>query len=115
MWIWVRCTIYVAKQGNEYASIDGSFVAGFNNAPTLAIHDSRFTDATAFKTAMNGVQLVYELATPLTIQLTPTAVKSLLGQNNIWADTGDIDKAEYQRDATTTINDILARLEALEG
>lgn len=40
-------------------------------------------------------QLVYELATPLTIQLTPTQVKSLLGSNNVWADTGDITDAEY--------------------
>jgi len=51
--------------------------------------------ATDFKTAMSGVQLVYELATPQTIQLTPTAVKSLLGTNNVWADTGDVLEGEY--------------------
>lgn len=89
------CSIYVAEQGNRYASIDGSFVAGFNNAPTLAIHDSRFTDATDFKTAMNGVQLVYELATPLTYHLTPTQVRTLVGNNNIRADTGDIIEGKY--------------------
>ena len=33
--------------------------------------------------------LVYELATPQTYQLTPTEVKALLGNNNIFADTGD--------------------------
>ena len=65
--------------------------------------------------ASNNTSVIAELATPLTIQLTPTQVKSLLGQNNIWADTGDITDAEYVRDATATINDILARLEALEG
>ena len=47
------------------------------------------------KTAMNGVQAVYELATPTTIQLTPTAVKSLNGQNNLSADTGDVVEASY--------------------
>lgn len=40
-------------------------------------------------------QLVYELATPLTIQLTPTAVNSLMGVNNIWADTGDVVDGQY--------------------
>jgi hypothetical protein len=35
--------------------------------------------------------LVYELATPQTVQLTPQGVNSLLGQNNISADTGDVD------------------------
>lgn len=45
-----------------------------------------YTDGTAFKTAMSGVQLCYELATPQTIQLTPQEVKLLLGTNNIWSD-----------------------------
>ena len=35
-------------------------------------------------------QLVYELATPQTITLTPTEVTTLLGDNNIWADCGDV-------------------------
>ena len=43
----------------------------------------------------NPITIVYELATPITIQLTPTAVKSLLGTNNIWADTGDVQSGEY--------------------
>lgn len=47
-------------------------------------------DAQAFKTAMSGVQLCYELATPITVQLTPTEIKALLGVNNVWADSGDI-------------------------
>lgn len=43
-----------------------------------------------FTTAMSGVQLVYELATPQTITLTPTEVTTLLGDNNIWADSGNV-------------------------
>lgn len=50
---------------------------------------------TAFKTAMSGVQLVYELAEPQTYQLTPTMVKSLIGTNNVWADTGDVESLTY--------------------
>jgi hypothetical protein len=42
-----------------------------------------------------GAEVCYELATPTTIQLTPTQVKSLLGSNNVWADTGDIIELEY--------------------
>lgn len=47
--------------------------------------------AEAFKTAVSGYQLVYELATPQTVQLTPQKVKSIQGDNNIEADTGEID------------------------
>ena len=43
-----------------------------------------------FKTAMSGVQLVYELATPQTYQLTPQEVKTLLGTNNVWTDIGNV-------------------------
>lgn len=37
----------------------------------IYIHDSDYSDASAFKTAMNGVYLVYELATPTTETTTP--------------------------------------------
>ena len=55
----------------------------------VIVNDPTYTDATVFKTAMNGVQLVYELATPITYTLTPQEVRTLLGINNIWADAGD--------------------------
>lgn len=61
----------------------------------VTVKDSTYTDATTFKTAMSGAQLVYELATPTTIQLTPTEVRTLLGANNIFADTGDVEKIVY--------------------
>ena len=40
-------------------------------------------------TPTTGAQVVYELATPQTYQLTPTEIRTLLGENNIWANTGD--------------------------
>lgn len=47
--------------------------------------------------ASHNLQVVYALATPITYNLTPTEVKSLLGINNIWADTGDT-SVEYRAD-----------------
>jgi len=44
-----------------------------------------------------GAQVVYQLATPITYNLTPTEVKSLLGVNNVWSDAGDVD-VEYRAD-----------------
>ena len=43
------------------------------------------------------VQIVYDLATPLTYQLTPTQVDMLLGNNVIWNDVGDM-TLEYLAD-----------------
>lgn len=42
-----------------------------------------------FKADMSGVQLVYKLATPYEIQLTPHQIRSLYGNNTIFADTGN--------------------------
>lgn len=52
----------------------------------VVVRDSRYTDAAAFKTAMDGVQLVYELATPQTYQLDPQTISLLHGNNNVWSD-----------------------------
>ena len=38
---------------------------------------------------MTGQKIVYPLAEPLTYQLSPQQVTTLLGKNYIWADTGD--------------------------
>ena len=71
---------------------DGQISASpFFNRNTVMIKDSRYTDAATFKTAVSGVMLCYELETPTTVTLTPTQVSSLLGSNNIWADSGDVD------------------------
>ena len=74
----------------------GSDTAG-DNHPYVNIKDENYSDATSFKTAMNGVQLVYELATPQTIQLTPQQIKMLKGNNVLIAD-GDMDLT-YQTDS----------------
>lgn len=47
------------------------------------IKDTDYTDATAFKTAMSGVQLCYELATPTTLTLTTAELELLKGNNTI--------------------------------
>ena len=38
----------------------------------------------------NGAVFVYELATPQTYQLTAQQISTLLGENNLWANSGDV-------------------------
>ena len=59
------------------------------------IRDANFSDANDFKTGVAGLKLIHILATPTTVQLTPTEVSTILGQNNIFADTGDVDELVY--------------------
>ena len=47
-------------------------------------------DAIAYVNS-NPITFIYKLAEPFDIQLTPTQIETLIGDNNIFADTGDID------------------------
>ena len=41
--------------------------------------------------AKNTVQLIYDLAEPLTFQLTPHEIETLVGTNNVWSEQGEIE------------------------
>jgi hypothetical protein len=63
-----------------------------------------------FKTAMSGFKLIYELATPITYQLTPTQISAIVGTNNVFTDTNGDTTLEYYtnktvKDAINEVND----------
>lgn len=59
------------------------------------VKNSDYNDANAFKTAMTGVPIVYELETPQVIQLDSNQVQALLNENNIWCDTNGDTSVKY--------------------
>lgn len=83
---------YICENYSIVAVSSGGTATGmsFTSASQLRIRDATYSDATSFKTAMNGVQLCYELATPQTYTLTAQQIKTLVGTNNVWASSGDI-------------------------
>lgn len=83
-----NCICSTYQRGNS----DGATRYFTINQNIIRVYDSTYSgDVNAFKTAVTGQQLVYELATPIEIQLTAHELTTLLGTNNIWADTGDTD------------------------
>ena len=72
----------VSENGNNV------YINGGSNVFYVA--DSRYTGLTAFETSVADVDFCYELATPITIQLTPQQIQLLEGYNYISANTGDI-------------------------
>ena len=58
----------------------------------------------------SGLYVCYELKTPATYQLTPQEVSTLLGLNNIWADTGDV-SVDYRADTKLYIENLTAPTE----
>ena len=77
------CELYKAITGHAtYARNTGFFIS--NNQVLIYDPDYNTYDSpTAFKTAMDGVHLCYELATPIEIQLTPAELELLKGYNYI--------------------------------
>lgn len=70
----------------------------------VCIKDTRYTDGTSLGSALNGIYLVYELATPVEYTLTAEQITSLLGLNNIWADCGNVLQLDYAADTKTYID-----------
>lgn len=64
------------------------------------------TSLADMQTESNDNEIVYELATPITIQLTPTEVRTLLGENNIYANSGDVE-VEYFNEDASQFNDLI--------
>lgn len=103
-------------QGNSGASVSNMFISnlypfsgnGDSNSSAITtdkhfyaqksyhrawVYDSSFTTLESFQAELsaNNLQIVYPLATPLVYQLTPVQVKTLLGYNNIWTDSGTVE------------------------
>jgi hypothetical protein len=84
-----------------------------NNGYILFVNDA-FTSVSAANTliASQEPEVVYPLATPIEVNLTPTEVRTLLGANNIWSDTGDA-TVTYRADTGLYIDKRIAEVQAL--
>ena len=82
------CTDYVPTDYNTLTASkpDNSF-AEYITGQYFYVIDKRYTDAAVFKSAVAGVKLVYELATPFDIDLTPVQINAIVGSNSVSSDT----------------------------
>lgn len=89
----IICSSYAVDTANNvFNNVTDKRISSGGGA--VLLFDSAYTDATSFKTAMSGVQLVYELATPITYHLTPQQIHMLVRDNTIWSDADSVE-VEY--------------------
>lgn len=99
-----------ASSGYSSALSNGEFLLYYSSTPSsvreIAFKNESISTLDAWKTAVHDdpIQIVYELATPVTYQLTPQQLTTLLGDNAIWADTGDV-SVQYYADTKTYVDD----------
>ena len=90
----IYCEIYLTNSSYSlYTTTSTAVGIAVNTDGRIWVHqDPQGTDGAAFKTAVTGYYMVYPLAaaSQTTYQLTPAQISSLLGENNIWADTGNV-------------------------
>ena len=63
--------------------------------PEVIVGNPNYTSVGDFKTAMDGVQLVYELAEPVEYDVVEVDINTLVGENVMSASTGDISLSYY--------------------
>lgn len=94
---WVfGCSAYASNSENFGTMPDMSISSSYQ-VRRQAIHckDSRYTDPTVFRSAVQGVMVVYPLETPVIVAtLDPVTLSTLRGQNNIWSNADDVE-VEY--------------------
>ena len=81
---------YGVISSTEFGNNAPNYNLGVNSTGSqMYIRNDTYTDPSDFKTAMNGVMLAYELATPIEIPLGGINLLTQQGVNNIFCDTGD--------------------------
>lgn len=86
------CSIYKTEYATA-ANMQNYTICGRDSNANVFVKDSRFADADAYKVAVTGQAILYELAVPLSYQLSPTEIMTAFGENNLWADLIDENNA----------------------
>lgn len=92
----IVCEAY-KRYSAYYTGMPDKSVANNSTYGYIYIKDTDYSDADTFMASLSGIYLAYEIKNPTTVQLTPHEVCTLLGLNNVWADTGDT-AVEYRAD-----------------
>ena len=109
-----NCAVYTV----EHAISNGLKYNAQFNSPVNCFYNSDgylsiFLSATDVATAKsflenNGIAICYPLKTPTTVTLDPATLSTLLGENNVWTDTGDILNLTYRTDTKKYIEQKVA-------
>lgn len=86
-------------------TVDRGYIASYNGEvlPSTWISDRDIYSEGTVPTT--GSQVVYELAEPIEYQLDAQEITTLLGTNNIWADSGNVLELEYVADTKLYIGE----------
>ena len=89
----IVCEIFATAPQTSYTQNNNQityYYTGSTEALSkIIVYSTDYADLPSFETAITGYKLMWELATPIEIQLDSITLQALLNENNIWCDTGD--------------------------
>ena len=80
---------------NGELKVTHGYIASYNGETLPSTWISSMDVYAEGTTPTTGAEVCYELATPTTVSITPTLIKSLNGTNNLSVDCGDVIELEY--------------------
>ena len=84
-------TDYKIATASTIVNVDYGIAFANGNTDLIYVRNKDLTQDEFIAAMVNSdAYIVYPLATPIVIQLNPVTVTTLLGQNNIWADAGQV-------------------------
>ncbi|MBP5597829.1 MAG: hypothetical protein J6Y02_20845 [Pseudobutyrivibrio sp.] len=93
------CSAYNYNSTISYNGLSDGDIALTNSEsiPLLRIRNTDYSTYTnaQIKEAVTGMKLVYQTKTPFDIDLTPEVISAIVGENNVFADCGDITVGYY--------------------
>ena len=92
------------ESGNDYCWI--RFLSTNNRQFQVKCTENAEMTAADFTTAMTGQQFMYQYRTPLTYQLTPIQVSTLIGNNSFWSNGNGELSLEYRADTKLYIENL---------
>jgi len=109
------CEIFpvVAKPRDQLSDGEMGFWNLSNAMNRFAVRADNIATLSDFQTAVNGKKIVYEVTTPVTYQLTPVQVQTLLGVNNVFNDTNGDTEVKYKEGIQHYIDKKIAATQAL--
>lgn len=75
------CERYTPSTNLSLSDIDDKAYLKFNQSENFWVKDSSYSDATTFKTALSGIMLIYEKATPTTENTSPFEPNQIVDAN----------------------------------
>lgn len=112
------CSVFNCLNGITLGTLPNNSIAysisEFSGVARVYIKADGVADVDALMAVLEGQKLVYQLAEPITIQLTPQEILALSGTNCLYSDTGDT-QVTGKADPNAVIQDLYNKLNALSA